>query len=151
MRKIPGAPKLEERRRLSQALDRRMRAGDDETRHLMRVLQRRYHPNFAAPGRTREEHGCALVNRLTACVRVPSSAAESGHHMTKHIDLHLRQKLQGEVMSRFQNCCVPGLLLATLIAAGCAQSPIAPTTDASIAAGTTAAKPGGHSRWGSIK
>ena len=46
-------------------------------------------------------------------------------------------------MSRLQNCCVPGLLLATLIAAGCAESPTAPTTtDAAIAAGTTAAKPG---------
>jgi len=45
-------------------------------------------------------------------------------------------------MSRFQNCCLPGLLLATFIAAGCAQSPTAPTTDASTAPGTTAAKPG---------
>jgi len=45
-------------------------------------------------------------------------------------------------MSRFENCCLPGLLLATLIAAGCAQSPTAPTTDASTASGTTAAKPG---------
>ena len=34
-------------------------------------------------------------------------------------------------MSRFQNCCFSGLLLATLIAAGCSQSPTAPTTDAS--------------------
>jgi hypothetical protein len=45
-------------------------------------------------------------------------------------------------MSRLQNCCLPGLLLATLIAAGCAQSPTAPTTDASTAPGTTDAKPG---------
>jgi hypothetical protein len=45
-------------------------------------------------------------------------------------------------MPRFQNCCLPGLLLATLIAAGCAQSPTAATTDAPTAAGTTAAKPG---------
>ena len=44
-------------------------------------------------------------------------------------------------MSRLQNCCLSGLLLATLIAAGCSQSPMAPTTDASTAAGTTAAKP----------
>jgi len=51
------------------------------------------------------------------------------------------QKLQGGVMSRFQICCFPGLLLATLIAAGCSQSPTTPTTDASTAAGTTAAKP----------
>ncbi len=45
-------------------------------------------------------------------------------------------------MSRLQNCCLSGLLLATLIAAGCAQSPTAPTTDASTAPGTTDAKPG---------
>ena len=44
-------------------------------------------------------------------------------------------------MSRFQNCYFPGLLLATVIAAGCSQSPTAPTTEASTAAGTTAAKP----------
>jgi hypothetical protein len=46
-------------------------------------------------------------------------------------------------MSRFQNCWLPGSLLATLIAAGCAESPTVPTTDAvSTAAGTTAARPG---------
>ena len=45
-------------------------------------------------------------------------------------------------MSRFQNYCLPGLLLATVIGAGCAQSPTAPSIDASSAAATTAAKPG---------
>ena len=60
----------------------------------------------------------------------------------RRVHLHLRQKRHGGVMSRLQNCCLPGLLLATLIAAGCAKSPTAPTTDASTAPGTTAAKPG---------
>jgi hypothetical protein len=45
-------------------------------------------------------------------------------------------------MSPFQNPCLPGLLLATLFTAGCAQSSTAPTTNASTAPGTTAAKPG---------
>ena len=48
-------------------------------------------------------------------------------------------------MSRIQHCCFPGLLLATLIAAGCSQSPTAATPHASTAAGTTAAKPGSGS------
>ena len=47
-------------------------------------------------------------------------------------------------MSRFQNCCLSGLLLATLIAAGCAQSPTAPTNPATTGAstGATAARSG---------
>ena len=44
-------------------------------------------------------------------------------------------------MPRFQNSCLPGLLLATMFAAGCAQSPSAPTTVASTAPDTAAAKP----------
>ena len=45
-------------------------------------------------------------------------------------------------MPRFRNSCLPGLLLAAVFAAGCAQSSTAPTTNASTASGTTAAKPG---------
>ena len=44
-------------------------------------------------------------------------------------------------MSRFQNCCLAGLLLATLSAAGCAQSPTAPTNSLTTATATEA-KPG---------
>ena len=45
-------------------------------------------------------------------------------------------------MSCFQKCCLPGLLLATVIAAGCAQSPTAPTDSALTgASGATDAKP----------
>ena len=46
-------------------------------------------------------------------------------------------------MSRVQNCCFLGLLLATAIAAGCSQPPTTPTTNASTAG--TAAKPGSGS------
>ena len=50
-------------------------------------------------------------------------------------------------MSRSPSYCLSGLLLATLIAAGCAQSPTAPTatTGASTAPGATAARPPGSS------
>ena len=48
-------------------------------------------------------------------------------------------------MSCFQKCCLSGLLLATVIAVGCAQSPTAPTTGASNAPETNAAKPGSPS------
>lgn len=44
-------------------------------------------------------------------------------------------------MSRFQSFYVPGLLLATLSAAGCAQSPTAPTNSATTATAAEA-KPG---------
>ena len=42
-------------------------------------------------------------------------------------------------MSRFQNCCLPGLVLATVIAAACAQSPTSPTN--STTTGASDAKP----------
>jgi hypothetical protein len=50
-------------------------------------------------------------------------------------------------MSRFQSYCLSGLLVATLIAAGCAQGPTAPTatTGASTASGATGARPPGSS------
>ena len=48
-------------------------------------------------------------------------------------------------MPRFHNCCLPGLLLGILGAAGCEQGPIAPTAPATTAAPTapvtTAATP----------
>src|SRR5436190_17436045 len=44
-------------------------------------------------------------------------------------------------MSHFQKYCLPGLLLGALAAAGCAQSPTAPTNLA-FASEATAAKPG---------
>jgi hypothetical protein len=52
-------------------------------------------------------------------------------------------------MPRFQNCCLSGLLLGILGAAGCGQGPIAPTDPvptvavAPTAPGTTAASPAG--------
>ena len=69
----------------------------------------------------------------------------------RRVHLHLRQKRHGGVMSRFQNCCLPGLLLATLIAAGAPrvrprQRPTRPPLPERPLRSL-----GRHSRWGSIK
>jgi hypothetical protein len=85
------------------------------------------------------------VTAVAMALVMPSPLGETkgtrSFRSAMNVRLQLRQKRHGGVMSRFQNCCLPGLLLATLIAAGCAQSPTAPTTDAATAPGTTAAKP----------